>query len=159
MPLLSTKALDKLPPRVLRFRLRLLRFTYDIVHVPGKSLITADTLSRAPIEHTFTQEESENEAAVTVFVDAVTQSLPATEPRLKEIIERQKTDPVCAKLIRYFEMGWPERQMLPPELAPFWPEKSNITLTGQLLLRGRRIVITRDMRRFFIISIVGTKGS
>ena len=102
---------------MLRFRLRLLRFTYDIVHVPGKSLITADTLSRAPIEHTFTQEERENEAAVTVFVDAVTQSLPATEPRLEEIIERQKTDPVCVKLIRYCEMGWPERHMLPPELA------------------------------------------
>jgi hypothetical protein len=124
---------------VLRFRLRLLRFTYDIVNVPGKSLITADTLSRAPIEHTFIQEERENEAAVTVFVDAVTQSLPATEPRLKEILERQKTDPVCAKLIRYCEMGWPERHMLPPEPAPFWPEKGNIPLTGQLLLRGQRI--------------------
>ena len=90
VPLLSTKALNKLPQRVLRFRLRLLRFTYDIVHVPGKSLITADTLStRAPIEHTFTQEERENEAAVTVFVDAVTQSLPATEPRLKRSEERR----------------------------------------------------------------------
>ena len=132
---------------MLKFRLRLLRFTYDIVHVPGKSLITTDTFSRASIEHTFTQEERENEAAVTVFVDAVTQSLPATEPRLEEIIERQKTDPVCAKLIRYCEMGWPERHMLPPELSPFWPEKGNITLTGQLLLRGQRIVIPRDKRR------------
>ena len=141
MPLLSTKALNKLPQRVLRFRLRLLRFTYDIVHVPGKSLITADTLSRAPIEHTFIQEERENEDAVTVFVDAVTQSLPATEPRLKKIIERQKTGPFCARL-RYCEMGWPERHRLPPELAPFWPEKGNIPLTGQLLLRGQRIVRT-----------------
>ena len=57
VPLLSTKALDELPPRVLRFRLRLLRFTFDIVHLPGKHLITADTLSRAPVEHTFTQEK------------------------------------------------------------------------------------------------------
>uniref|UniRef100_A0A8C8DRB5 ribonuclease H n=1 Tax=Oryzias sinensis TaxID=183150 RepID=A0A8C8DRB5_9TELE len=35
VPLLSTKALDELPPRVLRFRLRLMKFTFDIVHVPG----------------------------------------------------------------------------------------------------------------------------
>ncbi|KAJ8356744.1 hypothetical protein SKAU_G00195380 [Synaphobranchus kaupii] len=34
VPLLSTKPLDELPPRVLRFRLRLLKFTFDIVHVP-----------------------------------------------------------------------------------------------------------------------------
>ncbi|KAI3360622.1 hypothetical protein L3Q82_002488 [Scortum barcoo] len=54
VPLLSTKALDELPPRVLRFRLRLMKFTFDIVHVPGKCLITADTFSRAPVKHTHT---------------------------------------------------------------------------------------------------------
>ena len=49
VPLLGTKHLDSLPPRVLRFRLRLDRFSYDITHVPGKELYTADTLSRAPL--------------------------------------------------------------------------------------------------------------
>ena len=43
-PLLGTKHLDSLPPRVLRFRLRPDRFSYDITHVPGKELYTADTL-------------------------------------------------------------------------------------------------------------------
>uniref|UniRef100_A0AAQ6ADS4 ribonuclease H n=1 Tax=Amphiprion ocellaris TaxID=80972 RepID=A0AAQ6ADS4_AMPOC len=40
VPLLSTKALDELPPRVLRFRLRLMKFTFDIVHVPVQQEIT-----------------------------------------------------------------------------------------------------------------------
>ena len=35
VPILSYKHLDNLPPRVLRFRLRLMRFDYDVVHVPG----------------------------------------------------------------------------------------------------------------------------
>ena len=48
VPLLGTKVLDSLPPRVLRFRLCLARFDYSIVHVPGKYLYTADTLSRSP---------------------------------------------------------------------------------------------------------------
>ena len=52
IPLLGTKNLDNLPPKVLRFRLRLSRFKYDISHVPGKLLYTADTLSRAPIPST-----------------------------------------------------------------------------------------------------------
>ena len=34
VPLLSTKHLDDLPPRILRFRLRLMRFDYTISHVP-----------------------------------------------------------------------------------------------------------------------------
>ena len=37
-PLLSTTHLDDLPPRILRFRLRLMRFDYTISHVPGKLL-------------------------------------------------------------------------------------------------------------------------
>ena len=47
--LLGTKSLDSLPPRILRFRLRLSRFSYSIHHVPGKLLYTPDTLSRAPV--------------------------------------------------------------------------------------------------------------
>ena len=44
VPLLSHQHLDKLPPRVLRFCLQLMRFDYVIKHVPGKSLHTADAL-------------------------------------------------------------------------------------------------------------------
>ena len=41
VPILGRKSLDMLPPRVLRFRLRLMRFQYSIQHVPGKTLYTA----------------------------------------------------------------------------------------------------------------------
>uniref|UniRef100_A0A1X7VST7 Reverse transcriptase/retrotransposon-derived protein RNase H-like domain-containing protein n=1 Tax=Amphimedon queenslandica TaxID=400682 RepID=A0A1X7VST7_AMPQE len=43
--LLGYTELDQLPPRVLRFCLCLTRFDYSIIHVPGKLLCTADTLS------------------------------------------------------------------------------------------------------------------
>ena len=49
VPLLGTTHLDCLPPRILRFRLRLMRFNYTICHVPGKELCTADALSSAPV--------------------------------------------------------------------------------------------------------------
>lgn len=147
VPLLSHKALDELPPRVLRFRLRLMRFTYEVVHVPGKHLIMADTLSRAPVKHTFTQEELDRETEVKVFVDAVVQSLPATETRLRSIQEKQSVDPVCAKLITYCKTGWPEKHVLPPELGAYWPERGNLTLAGELLLRGQRIVIPQGDRQ------------
>ena len=34
VPLLSSKYLDNLPPRILRFRLRLMRFSYTVTRVP-----------------------------------------------------------------------------------------------------------------------------
>jgi len=48
VPLLGTKHLDTLPPRVLGFRLRLDSYDFCIHHIPGKELFAADTLSRAP---------------------------------------------------------------------------------------------------------------
>jgi hypothetical protein len=47
VPLLGAKELNNLPPRILRFRLRLARFDYIISQVPGKMLHTADALSPA----------------------------------------------------------------------------------------------------------------
>ncbi|XP_065189581.1 uncharacterized protein LOC135820198 [Sycon ciliatum] len=46
VPLLSTKRLHDLPARVLRFRLRLARYHYQIIHVPGSYLTSADDLTR-----------------------------------------------------------------------------------------------------------------
>ena len=46
--LLGTKSLDELPARMQRMRMRLMRFSYVVVHVPGEELYTGDTLSRPP---------------------------------------------------------------------------------------------------------------
>ncbi|RXN31806.1 Transposon Ty3-G Gag-Pol poly [Labeo rohita] len=50
LSLLGSQALDALPPRFQRFKMRLMRYSYSIVHVPGKSLWVADTLSRTPVK-------------------------------------------------------------------------------------------------------------
>ncbi len=42
-----------------------------------------------------------------MFVDALVQALPATNASLTTIIENQKADPICAKLIQYCETEWP----------------------------------------------------
>ena len=44
----SRRDLDCLPPRIQRFRMRLMKYSFNIVHVPGKNLNCADALSRAP---------------------------------------------------------------------------------------------------------------
>ncbi|KAL5493939.1 hypothetical protein EMCRGX_G015184, partial [Ephydatia muelleri] len=50
VPLLSSKYLDSHPPRILRFRLRLMRYDYTISHAPGKLLYTADTHLRSGLQ-------------------------------------------------------------------------------------------------------------
>ena len=69
IPLLGQKLLDQLPLRVQRFRLRLMRYSYDITYVPGKNLHTADALSRAPIENDHPDEDFGE--AVDTYVESV----------------------------------------------------------------------------------------
>eukprot|EP00117_Sycon_ciliatum_P008805 scpid39753/ scgid0465/ Retrovirus-related Pol polyprotein from transposon 17.6; Protease; Reverse transcriptase; Endonuclease len=47
VPLLSMKRLHELPARVLRFRLRLARYSYTITHVPGSHLTSANAFSKS----------------------------------------------------------------------------------------------------------------
>ena len=84
VPLLRQKSLDLLPPRILRFRLRLMRFQYTIHHAPGKTLYTADMLFKSPI-----QEFSEKDISLTPeetkkFVQVIVASLPANQDRLDD---------------------------------------------------------------------------
>ena len=51
--------------------------------MPGKNLIMADTLSRAPDPGVVDQERLQ--ADIEAYVDATFESIPATERRLEEI--------------------------------------------------------------------------
>lgn len=49
VPLLSTRDLSAVPPRIQRFKMRLMKFNFTITHVPGKA---ANVVSRAPLLQT-----------------------------------------------------------------------------------------------------------
>ncbi|KAL5471335.1 hypothetical protein EMCRGX_G029439 [Ephydatia muelleri] len=96
VPLLSSKHLDTLPPRILRFRLRLGRYDYSILHVSGKTfLFTADALSRAPCCSTAEPETGITDADVESFVDAITSSVPVTKTLLEKHRMGQFKDPTA----------------------------------------------------------------
>jgi len=100
IPLLGNKSLHSLPPRILRFHLRLACFNYVISHVPGKLLVTADTLSHVPLPSVDTQEEAE------YLMEACIAALPASSHRLEEFRAAQTADSVCLTLFDYCHNGW-----------------------------------------------------
>ena len=111
-----------MPVRIQRFKLRLMRYLFQITHAPGKDQTTADALSRIPAgkpENTdmaFIQEvECFGEMCVSVlpaiqevecFGEMCVSVLPATTKRLKIIIEAQKQDAVLQQVRRYSVDGW-----------------------------------------------------
>ena len=147
VPLLNENCLNALPPRVLRFRLRLARFDYVVSHVPGKQLYTADTLSRAP--SSAAEEPTKLQAVTEAYVKEVAiSSLPASSKTLDMYRRAQQDDPVCSTIMQYCQSGWPQRKtMVQADLSPFWKARDYLTVCENLLLYRSRIVIPSSMRR------------
>ena len=146
VPLLSSRNLEDLPARVQRFRMRMMRFTYSISHVPGKSLYTADTLSRVPLVRPLNREEEKLEADVQAYVDSIVKYLTATEDRLEDFRSQQQQDEITRQLMTYCSDGWPEKSQLPGPVKVCWPERSDLTVQQGLLMKGNRLVIPLTMR-------------
>jgi len=146
VPLFSSKHLEELPIRVQRFRLRMMRFLFSISHVPGKDLIIADALSRAPVADPTSADELLQQEA-NVFINVALQSIPATEERIEEIRELQLRDPVCQLIAEYCQSGWPNKHSLPDSVKPYLPVAAELSETNNLLMRGSRIMIPPPLRR------------
>ena len=81
--------------------MRLLRFKYTISHVPGKSLVVADTLSRAPVTKHISEHDNRQNEEIELYVNSVLSEVPASDKRLEEIRERQREDEVCREMVIY----------------------------------------------------------
>ena len=145
IPLLGQKDIHELPVRIQRMRMRLMRYSYSIAHVPGKLLYTADTLSRAPYaqptqnDHTFASETIS-------YVSMMTRNLPATDKRLEEIRMHQSEDETCCLISKYVKDGWPEKSLITGMLHQYWPYKHLITIQEGLIMYEARILIPSALR-------------
>ena len=117
VPLLGSKSLDTLPPRVLRFRIHLIRFQYSISHVPGKTFYIPDTLSRAPLN---TPDANGVEKDTETFMQAVIAGIPASKDYLEDYRKAQSQDTVCSQLMEFCRSGWPSHRQLRGDINKYW---------------------------------------
>ena len=119
VPLLTTKELHKMPPRIQRFRLRLMRFNPEVIHVSGKQQLTADALSRAPASVPSVEDISlVNDADV--MARQTLDALPATSRKLQEIVIQQKYDPETREVRDFSQRGWPAFMPQNPLFHQYW---------------------------------------
>ena len=146
VPLLGSKCLQDMPPRIQRFRMRLMRYSYQIVHVLGKDLTTADTLSRPPLHRSLTKDETQLNEDLNLYVSHILQCLPTTERRLQEIGLHQDKDEVFSKLKLFCSEGWPEKHHLNCSLQPYWQCRTEITVQQGILMKDDRVTIPSALR-------------
>ena len=96
VPLLSHKGLDSLLPRILRFHLRLMKYHYEIKHVPGKFLHTTDALSRAPLKDTINANELVQVEDIELYMSSVISTLLVNNSGLTPFSQDQAKDSISS---------------------------------------------------------------
>uniref|UniRef100_A0A1A7X3E1 Gypsy retrotransposon integrase-like protein 1 n=1 Tax=Iconisemion striatum TaxID=60296 RepID=A0A1A7X3E1_9TELE len=145
--LLGKQALTELPPRIQRFRLRLMGYSYTISHTPGKALLTADTLSRAPVNHNPDCESATELLEDTnIYVNEIVRTLPASRTYLAQLKEQLKRDDICSDVMSHCQRGWPDYSHLTGPIKTYWPHRDTLTVHEDLLLKGTRLVIPSALR-------------
>ena len=144
LPMLKTHCLDQLPPRIRHFRMRLMRFNIkSILHVPGKEMYTPDTLSRLMTNNTVCREAAQFNEDAEVYVCSILNWLRVSDVILQQIIEAHDTDEVSRTTKEYCFESWPEKNLIPSAIRPYWMERANLTVVQNVLLKGSRIVISQ----------------
>ena len=143
--LLSKKRLDDMPLRVQRFRMRLMRYSYDVQYIPGSKQIVADALSRAPVTDVkLSINEVSLVAEVENFVEGMVANLPASQNRLNEIRAQQNNDPVLSVVKKFCQSEWPSK--CPVEVLPFKKVQNELSVINGILVKGSLLVIPTSLR-------------
>ena len=146
---ISKKALSSAPKRLQRMLLRLQRYTYSLVWIPGSRLILADALSRS-----YPATDAAGRIVATEFPEELAVLMDKEQQDELRMVASQRTiDTLCAAavdddvyqlLIDQISSGWPTSPAdLPPELRPYATFADELIVSGNLVYKGNRVVIPR----------------
>ena len=107
IPILNTKQLAEMSPRIQDMRMKLLKYTFTAQHVPGNQMEDADALSRAPHKQPSKEDVVANEE-IAGYVNEIIKRMPVSTPYMKKIIEVTKTDEELQMLLKTMKQDWPK---------------------------------------------------
>ena len=144
-PLLAIvkKSLRLAPKQLQRMILRLQRYNYDLVWLPGSQMILIDTLSRAypPV---LAETNQFTEQLVTLAEDQMT----ASTITMNIINDAVATDDQYARLRTQIAVGCPDRSNdLKSDLGEFRTFADELTVCDDLIFKGTRLVVPSGERQ------------
>ena len=133
---LESKEIEKIPLRIQRFRLRLMKYSVKIVHISGKNNAGADALSRYPAE---TNVESILEIETEKFVEQHTKNYEDVR-RWSYLRKSQEEDRINKLLKEKIETKW-KRKDSSRELDRYYQNRQYLSLIQECVMFQNRIII------------------
>lgn len=154
-PLISIfkKPLADVPCRLQRMMLKLQSYDLSVIHIPGKLMFIADTLSRAKIkdnnlpDHSDKILETLNED-LRVHALFLINSINVTDRKLEEIRRETEKDVALGHVKRYALDGWPlSKRSVEDTVRQFYNIKDDLHVIDGILFKQRSIVIPSSLRK------------
>ncbi|BES91381.1 Hypothetical Protein NTJ_04187 [Nesidiocoris tenuis] len=146
-PLISIvkRNMDKVPGRLQRMLLKMTKYDYELVFLPGSKMLLADDLSRATVG-SVPAEDPELEFVIHKIISNV-----MSVERKNSFQDATKADPVLSQVLEFVEKGWPRKQT--PATNPFYQIRERLCHEDNLLLLDDRIVVPSGLQRYVITSL------
>ena len=119
--------------------MRLQNYDIDLIYVPGKNLLLADTLLRAYLPTT------EGRHSDFEQVPAL-QRLAITDTRLEAIREATDADEVMTTLKDTILHGWPEEKPHVPQVQGYFSSRDELSVYDEVVFKGERVVVPTSQR-------------
>ena len=153
--LLGRKEVEKIPIRIQRFRIRLMRYSVEMVYIPGKLNIGADALSRYPSKTTSTSNILEievNQLVESTFV-------PGESVKLNKIRKIQEDDVIIKEVISKICNGWSYKDRKNSDISKYYENTANLSMMKGCLTYQNRLVIPRIYQQVILSELhVGHQG-
>ena len=144
LEIIAKKPLVHAPPRLQRMLLQLQKYDLNIIHVPGKSIPVADTLSRKFLPADPLEILTED---LNAQVHTILKNMPVSDNKMMELRKATAEDPKLHHLIVYVQSGWPEsRRECHPSATVFWNFREEMSLIDGILFKGEKIFVPSALR-------------
>ena len=145
--ILGEKDLSKLPARVQRFKLRLMRYDYDIFHTPGKDMFLADLLSRPSSNNVCDEVSKLNCNKTEAFVNSIVSFSIYEDIKEEKLRVEVSKDSDALQCIEFLNSEWPsDLSILSKELLGLHGSRERLSIYNNMLLYESRLYIPKSLR-------------
>lgn len=132
--------------RLQRLKLSLIKYTMNLIHVPGKYLYVADFLSRY---YNKTDQSCEIED-----LNEFVHSINITDERLIEFRKELRNDKCLFELKQLLMEGWPDdRRQLSEEVKFYWKHRNDLYLEDDIIFLNDRVIVPVNLREYVLSKI------
>ena len=140
-PLESTakKSLAAASSRLQHMLLQPQKYNLRTIHIPGKSIPVADTLS---LKYIPAEPQDSLADDLDIHVHAIIKTLPVSDQKMQQLQQATSKGPQLQALMSVIQQGWPdEHQNCQRNISEYWNFRDELSIVDGITFKGEKILV------------------